>query len=257
MNTGSRVPLLCELHSHTRWSDGQLSVRELVDMYGGNGFDVLCITDHVVADGGMISRELFPDYLAELRQEARRARRVYDLLVIPGLELTWDAEDNDGSAHAVAIGLESHVGLEDGFEAALHAARDRGAAIIAAHPHGIEWSADELRVTRWWWLDRHLRDLAHRFELVNRHQVFAWVAAEGLPAVASGDCHGPQHLATWKTLVPASRTAADVIDCLRSSQATPITRFQPESPLAAHADAGVRSLVTTAIRGNGALRPTG
>jgi predicted metal-dependent phosphoesterase TrpH len=42
-------PLLCELHAHTRWSDGDLTVAELVDLYGRNGFDVLCVTDHVVA----------------------------------------------------------------------------------------------------------------------------------------------------------------------------------------------------------------
>lgn len=40
-------PLLCELHAHTRWSDGALTVSELVDLYGRNGFDVLCVTDHV------------------------------------------------------------------------------------------------------------------------------------------------------------------------------------------------------------------
>ena len=40
-------PLLCELHAHTRWSDGALTVPELVDLYGRNGFDVLCVTDHV------------------------------------------------------------------------------------------------------------------------------------------------------------------------------------------------------------------
>ena len=41
-------PLLCELHAHTTWSDGTLSVQELVDLYGMAGFDVLCVTDHVV-----------------------------------------------------------------------------------------------------------------------------------------------------------------------------------------------------------------
>ena len=40
-------PLLCELHAHTRWSDGAFTVPELVDLYGRNGFDVLCVTDHV------------------------------------------------------------------------------------------------------------------------------------------------------------------------------------------------------------------
>jgi len=41
-------PLLAELHAHTRWSDGELTTRELVDLYGRQGFDVLCVTDHVV-----------------------------------------------------------------------------------------------------------------------------------------------------------------------------------------------------------------
>ena len=40
--------LLCELHAHTIRSDGQLALSEVVDVYGRNGFDVLCITDHAV-----------------------------------------------------------------------------------------------------------------------------------------------------------------------------------------------------------------
>jgi predicted metal-dependent phosphoesterase TrpH len=34
--------LLCELHAHTIWGDGQLVLSEVVDLYGRNGFDVLC-----------------------------------------------------------------------------------------------------------------------------------------------------------------------------------------------------------------------
>ncbi|MGN6378211.1 MAG: PHP domain-containing protein [Gaiellales bacterium] len=229
MNSSNGYPLLCELHSHTRWSDGRMTTRELVDLYAHHGFDVLCITDHVVRDGGMVTRDNHGDYLADVRREARRAHELYDMLVIPGLELTWDDADGDWSAHAVAVGLESYVGLDGGLEAALCEARDHGAAVIAAHPHGIETDPNDTRLTRWWWLDRRLRALAHRFELVNRHQVFAWVAAEGLPSVASGDAHVPAHVATWKTLLPCARTAADVVDCLRSSEPTAITRFQPSA----------------------------
>ena len=41
-------PLLCELHAHSTWSDGSLTLTELVDLYGRSGFDVLCVTDHAV-----------------------------------------------------------------------------------------------------------------------------------------------------------------------------------------------------------------
>jgi hypothetical protein len=65
---------------------------------------------------------------------------------------------------------------------------------------------------------------------VNREQAFAWVAAEGLPSVASGDFHAREHLATWKTQVPAARTAAAVVTHLRSAAPTPIVRFRADHP---------------------------
>ena len=37
--------LLCDFHVHTRWSDGRLTIREVVDLYGKTGgFDVIAIT---------------------------------------------------------------------------------------------------------------------------------------------------------------------------------------------------------------------
>jgi predicted metal-dependent phosphoesterase TrpH len=210
--------LLCELHAHSTWSDGGLSVAELVDLYGGAGFDVLAVTDHVVRDGGMVSAANHGDYLADVRAQADRARSAYGLVVIPGLELTWDDADDTRAAHAVAVGLERHVSLDQGLDAAVETARDAGAAIIAAHPHATGHDAIPGRTTRRWWLDRQLRGLAHRFELINRLQTFDWVAAEGLPAVASGDFHRPAHMATWKTMVPCQYDAAAVVEHLRSAQ---------------------------------------
>jgi hypothetical protein len=39
LRTVSGGLLLCELHDHTTWSDGYLTLRDLVDMYGEAGFD--------------------------------------------------------------------------------------------------------------------------------------------------------------------------------------------------------------------------
>src|SRR5690348_12319854 len=97
-----RSPLLCELHAHTTWSDGALTPRELCDLYGRYGFDVLAITDHTVPGGRKhVNDERFAAYLAHLEEEAERARRLYDLVVIPGLELTADDPDPQRAAHAV------------------------------------------------------------------------------------------------------------------------------------------------------------
>jgi len=81
-------PLLCELHAHTRWSDGELTVAELVDLHGRNGFDVLCVTDHVVRTAdpwrdrqgfgfNSVDEGCWPHYVAEIEREAGRAWRTY------------------------------------------------------------------------------------------------------------------------------------------------------------------------------------
>ncbi len=95
-------PLLCELHAHTTWSDGALDVRRLCDLYGQSGFDVLAITDHATRDGDHVGAGRYDAYLAQIEAEAARAATLYGLLVIPGLELTYDDPDPLRSAHAVA-----------------------------------------------------------------------------------------------------------------------------------------------------------
>jgi predicted metal-dependent phosphoesterase TrpH len=220
-----RSPLLCELHAHTTWSDGELSLRELVDLYGWSGFDVLCVTDHAVrsddpwrAAGRSVTQATYEEYLAAIAAEARRARSAYELLLIPGLELTYDDADPARAAHAVAIGLRTFVGLDDGLDAALGRARDAGAALIAAHPYAPAAADDAPRTTARWALDAELGEAVDRFELFNRADCFHWVAAAGLPAVASGDFHRLEHLRTWKTLLPAAKEEEAVVSYLRSDR---------------------------------------
>lgn len=218
-------PLLCELHAHTTWSDGDLSVRELCDLYGRRGFDVLAVTDHAPREAREVHAENYGAYLADLRAEALRARELYDLLVVPGLELTYDDPDPLQAGHAVAIGVRSYVDLSGGLEPALVAARAQGAALVAAHPYSPESLATATRPTGAFGARPELRELVDRFELFNRHTLFGWVAAAGLPAVASGDFHRLEHLAGWKTLLPCPKSEPSVISYLRSARPAYLVRL--------------------------------
>lgn len=214
-----RQPLLCELHTHTTFSDGALSPSELVDLYGSAGFDVLAITDHVCRTGESpcsLGADDHGRYLETLETEAERARLLYGLLVIPGLELTWD-DRPERSAHALAVGIRAWIGVDDGLEQALQAAEAGGAALIGAHPYTLEATVDAPRTTARFSEELEWsRDVLHRFELCNRHDFFTWVAEERLPVVATGDFHRPEHLATWKTLLPCAHEEEAVIAYLRS-----------------------------------------
>jgi predicted metal-dependent phosphoesterase TrpH len=237
-------PLLCELHAHTRWSDGELTVAELVDLHGRSGFDVLCITDHVVRSDdpwqfeeglrfSAIEEATFPLYLWEIEREAARAWRTYGLLVVPGLELTFNDPAPVMAAHAVAIGLREFVSMDDGIAHAMRSAAEAGAAIVAAHPNADEPEPVRGRLTKRFSRDAGLRALAHRFELFNRSQLFGWVAEAGLPAVASGDFHTPRHLAGWKTLLPSLHDERAVVDYLRTPRPVYLARLDDELRAAA------------------------
>ena len=114
------------------------------------------------------------------------------------------------------------------------AARGHGAALIAAHPnHPNQLGAGHGRTARFAAEWRELRGAVDRFELVNRHEAFPWVADACLPAVASGDFHRPEHLATWKTMLPCTKREAAVVEYLRSRRPAYLVRV--DDPLRAAA----------------------
>jgi len=218
-------PLLCELHAHTTWSDGSLSVRELCDLYGRHGFDVLAITDHTTLRDH-VQAASFGAYLAQVEAEAARARDLYDLLVVPGLELTHEPAEPEAAGHALALGLRSFVGVGAGLEEAVRAARAHGAALVAAHPYSLDEAARAIRPTAAFAADpERWAPLVDRFELFNRTTLFSWVAEAGLPVVATGDFHVPDHLATWKTMLPCAKDVEAVVAYLRSSRPAYLVRL--------------------------------
>jgi predicted metal-dependent phosphoesterase TrpH len=222
------TPLLCELHAHTTWSDGAFTVRELCDLYGRHGFDVLAITDHAPREPREVHAANFQAYLSDVRAEALRARELYDLLVIPGLEITYDDPDPFLAAHVVALGLRSYVEVAAGLEIVLASARAHGAALVAAHPYSPEQLAVATRGTAAFGARPELGALVDRFELFNRQTLFGWVAAAGLPVIASGDFHRLEHLAGWKTLLPSPKDEPSVIDYLRSARPAYLVRLEDE-----------------------------
>ena len=68
--------------------------------------------------------------------------------------------------------------------------------------------------------------LVDRWELYNRTEPFAWVAEAGLPAVASGDFHRPEHLWGWKTVLPCARNEQAIVACLRSGGPVYLARIE-------------------------------
>ena len=78
--------LLCDFHIHSNYSDGKLSVPEIIDFYGEHGFDCICITDHLADPKRLIGKlselanftlgpEQVAEYFAVIERERQRAWR--------------------------------------------------------------------------------------------------------------------------------------------------------------------------------------
>lgn len=73
--------MLCDFHTHTSLSDGDLSPMELIRRALVNNYGTIAITDH--ASTGSLSR-----IINEVSEVCAMARSYWDIQAIPGIELT-------------------------------------------------------------------------------------------------------------------------------------------------------------------------
>jgi predicted metal-dependent phosphoesterase TrpH len=235
--------LLCDFHVHTRWSDGRLSVREVVDLYGRTGrFDVIAITDHILMKRDLLKRagrlvslglkefsvteERFDAYIADIRKEAERARRLYDLLVIPGAEITQNHIRSKKNSHIVALNLKEYIDADQPAEEILEEIRRQEALSIACHPHHRTTRRIEIGTCYLWDHRKRLAELVDVWEAANRDDLFSVTSLKHYPYVANSDFHKPKHLYSWKTLLRADKNWDAIAKALRANVDIALTLYR-------------------------------
>jgi hypothetical protein len=188
------------LHTHSTLSDGVLSPEDVCRRYADEGYDFICLSDH------MVGRYGYP--IADTT-----AFRTNAFTTVPGAEVHTDRMANGEIWHILAVGLPAdfqrpHAPDFDGANApetaAALAARcaEAGAFVAIAHP---EWNgmtpSDALAI-----------DAAHAVEIYNHGCAVECDRGEGtamldhlldqgrrLTACATDDAHfaGPDHFGGW------------------------------------------------------------
>ena len=229
--------LLCDFHVHTTYSDGMLSLPEVVDLFGRSGHDVIAVTDHIVnRDNGLgkiahairhsLNPETWKSYFEEICREADRAWKTYGMLVIPGAELTRNTINRDTSVHILALGLEEFLSADGDPLDLLREIRARDAVSVACHPHEMsEFYANTFYL---WNRRRIVGGLVDLWEVGCRWDLFPVVSREKLPHIANSDFHRPEHLYAWKTLLRAEKTVPAVLAALKRATGIGVLRLTPE-----------------------------
>ena len=235
--------LLCDFHVHTTWSDGRLSIREVVDLYGQTGrFDVIAITDHILMKRDLLGRagrlmslgrrhfsvteDRFDDYLAEIAAEAKRARKLYDLLVIPGAEVTQNSLRSRRNAHIIALNLKKWISADQSAKDILEEIRRQGAFSIACHPHHRTTRRIEISTCFLWDNRKDLVNLVDVWEAANRDDLFSVTSLKHYPYVANSDFHKAKHLYSWKTLLKCEKDWDAIAAAMRANVDIALTLYR-------------------------------
>ena len=238
--------LLCDFHIHTTWSDGQLSVAEVVDLYGRTGkFDVIAITDHILMKKDLLARAGriatlgrrafgvregdFDAYLEDIQAQALRAWNEYGMLVVAGAEVTQNRIRAKKNAHIIALDVKQFISADQTPEDILLAIRRQHALSIACHPHHPPTRRLEISTCYLWDHREALTEMVDLWEAANRDDLFSVTSLKQFPYVANSDFHKPKHLYSWKTLLRCEKNWPAVREALRRNVDVCLTLFRKES----------------------------
>ncbi len=237
---GGPRSLLCDFHIHTTYSDGKLSVPEVIDFYGQFGFDCICITDHLADPRRLIgklvrlsrltiSEDQLDEYFDVIERERRRAWRKYGMIVMTGIEFNKDGYTSKTSAHLLGVGLKSPIPSSlDLPETIAHIHAQNGLA-VASHPHVMksEWGKNTLYL---WENHEKFAPLIDAWEIANRHNIFDCIGMKRLPFLANSYFHKPKHIYSWKTLLHCEKNEDAIKECVRKNEHVSITLFRENTP---------------------------
>lgn len=228
--------LLCDLHTHTTWSDGKLTVAEMVDFYGQRGFDCLCITDHlcdpkrllgklVNMTGLVIPPGEVEAYFEDIEREKKRAWAKYDLLLMRGVEFNKDGYTPKTSTHLLGVDLKQPIDPSLDIKELIAEIHAQGGLAVASHPHEMksEWGKDTLYL--WEHVDEYA-PLIDAWEVANRDDIFNPVGLKKLPFIANSDFHKPKHIHSWKTMLYCEKEAEAIKHCIRVNRDVSITLYR-------------------------------
>lgn len=218
---------LADLHVHSRFSDGQMTIPELVDFYGRRGFGAIAVTDHVCEESTWLGRAArylswtltessFDLYLDTIREEAARAWRKYRLRLIPGFELSQNSLRHHRSAHILGLGVSKFLRAEGEVETLARKIRDQGALTVAAHP--LSTGRAEIQTLHLWHRRHELAPLFDAWEVATGVHWFAEVRGSGLPMLATSDLHRPAQIRSWKSVFDCERHPDAILEAIRKQK---------------------------------------
>ncbi len=199
---------LGDFHLHSTFSDGELTIPQLVDLMGKSGIGAIAITDHLCEENTFLgkaahwldkslTKKTFPLYLQTIRSEAERAWKQYKMLVIPGVEITKNSFSHNSSAHILAFDVHEYINPNTPLRDILLNIKSQGGLAIAAHP--VHTGKSEHQTHLLWNQREELKDVIDLWEIASGPRLFPQVQRSSFKKIANSDLHRAEQVRSWKT----------------------------------------------------------
>lgn len=236
-----------DFHIHSQFSDGYMSIPQIVDFYGRQGFKAIAITDHICERKTILGKaahymdktltpESFPRYMSQLNEESSRAWEQYGMVLIPGFEITKNSLNNHRSAHLLGLGVSQWVSADQEIDLIIKEIKAQGALCIAAHP--VPTNKLELQTLHLWDRRDELAEDIDAWEVASGSYFFKEVSQSGLAMLANSDLHHPRQMNSWKTVLDCKAEPESILNAIRQQnlsfkfyqQPTPAKSLQVSLP---------------------------
>jgi 3',5'-nucleoside bisphosphate phosphatase len=173
-----------------------------------------------------VTESRFEAYLADIASEGKRAKQLYDLLVIAGAEITQNHIRSRKNSHIIALNIKEFISADQPAEDILKEIRRQQAVSIACHPHHRTTRRIEISTCYLWDHRKQLANLVDVWEAANRDDLFSVTSLKHYPYVANSDFHKAKHLYSWKTLLRCEKNWEAVATAIRGNVDIALTLYR-------------------------------
>ena len=153
-----------------------------------------------------VTEDCFKAYSTRFRAKPSGRSAFYNLLVIPGAEITQNHIRSKKNSHIVALNLKNTSGANQPADEILKEI-PAGALSIACHPHHRTTRRVEIGTCYLWDHRKRVAALVDVWEAANRDDLFSVTSLKHYPYVANSDFHKPKHRYSSKTSSSVARSS--------------------------------------------------
>ena len=181
-DAGNYKVLKCDFHTHTIFSDGQVTPEFRVSEGARRGLDVIAITDHLELRRPYINADHNESY-----KRAKKSEQQENILVVPGAEIT--RQKPFGHFNALFVTDANELDVKDPLKAIDNAVK-QGAFIMWNHPGWPNDSSTLYEVQR----ELIRQNKVHGIEIVNEYEFYpvgaTYCEEFNLAYLSNTDIHG-------------------------------------------------------------------